>query len=273
MEQFNKARRPTGLMQSVWRHRRLLWELVRRDWTDRHAGQMLGALWSLGQPLLLTAVYLFLFVVVMPLRVGAIESAGPPYFVVVLAGLIPWLAAQDAFMRGTSSITANANLVKQVIFPIELLPLKGTLAALLPPLLMTTGLFVAYFAVGESGSWTLLLVPLLWGLQIVGMAGASFGLAAIGAYIKDAREVVQLFGMVNLYLMPVFYPVEIVPQPFRMLLYANPFSYGVWCYQDAWSGRFDHPLAWLIFPLVTLLALFVGWRTFRAAKPLFGNVL
>jgi lipopolysaccharide transport system permease protein len=266
------SRHKLSLFQSVWRHRQLLGELVRREWTDRHAGQMFGALWSLGQPLLLTAVYLFLFVVIMPMRGLEGTSDRVPYFVLVLAGLIPWLAAQDSFMRGTSAITANANLVKQVIFPIELLPLKGTLAALLPPAIMTLGLIITVFVLGVQ-SWTLIFVPVLWLVQIIGMAGASFGLAAIGAYVKDAREVVQLFGLVNLYLMPVFYPVEMVPMPFRVLIYANPFSYGAWCYQDAWSGQIAHPLAWVLFPTFAGLALFLGWRTFRAAKPLFGNVL
>ena len=98
------------------RHHQLLWELVRRDITDKHAGQLLGAAWSIGHPLLLTAIYLFVFAVVLPARTGG-SPAGQPYVVAVLAGLVPWLAAQYSFLRGVVSISGNANLVKQVIFP------------------------------------------------------------------------------------------------------------------------------------------------------------
>jgi lipopolysaccharide transport system permease protein len=254
------------------RHHQLLWELVRRDLTDKHAGQLLGAAWTIGHPLVLTAVYLFVFVIVLPARSG--ESPAPEsYVIAVLAGLVPWLAAQDSFLRGVVSVFANANLVKQVIFPIELLPLKGVLAALVPPLVMTAGLIVFLLASGRGVPWTLALLPGLWVVQVVGAAGVCFALAAVGAYFRDLRELVQLFCLVNLYLMPVFYTPAAMPESIRFLPYINPFSYGVWCYQDAWSGTLAHPAAWVVFPVTAVLALVGGYRVFRAARPYFGNVL
>jgi len=254
------------------RHHQLLWELVRRDITDKHAGQLLGAAWSIGHPLLLTAIYLFVFAVVLPARTGG-SPAGQPYVVAVLAGLVPWLAAQDSFLRGVVSISGNANLVKQVIFPIELLPIKGVLAALVPPAVITVGLMVYLLATGQGIPWTVALLPGLWAIQIIGTAGVCFALAAVGAYLRDLRELVQLFCLVNLYLMPVFYQPEAVPEALRFLPYINPFSYAVWCYQDAWAGSLDHPVAWAVFPVFAVLALVCGYRVFRAARPYFGNVL
>lgn len=253
------------------RHRQLLWELVRRELTDKHAGQFLGAIWLVGHPLLLTTVYLFLFAVVLPARTG--QSAGTPYVVAVLAGLVPWLAAQDSFLRGVLSISANANLVKQVIFPIELLPLKGVLASLLPPAVISAGLIGYLLATGHGLPWTLALLPALWAVQVMGTTGICFGLAAVGAYVRDLRELVQLFCLVNLYLLPIFYQPEAIPESLRFLPYMNPFSYAVWCYQDAWSGNLAHPWAWAVFPVTAIAALVGGYRVFRAARPYFGNVL
>ena len=254
------------------RHHQLLWELVRRDLTDKHAGQLLGTAWAIGHPLLLTAIYLFLFAVILPARGGG-TPVGEAYVVSVLAGLVPWLAAQDSFLRGVTSISGNANLVKQVIFPIELLPLKGVLAALLPPAVMSTGLAIYLLAAGSGLPWTVALLPGLWVVQVVGTAGICFALAAVGAYIRDLREIVQLFCLVNLYLLPVFYQPESVPASLRFLHYINPFSYAVWCYQDAWAGTLAHPTAWVIFPASAVIALVGGYRVFRAARPFFGNVL
>ena len=254
------------------RHHQLLWELVRREITDKHAGQLLGAAWSFGHPLLLTAVYLFVFAVVLPARTGG-NQGGQPYVIAVLAGLTPWLAAQDSFLRGVVSISGNANLVKQVIFPIELLPLRAVLTALVPPAVITAGLIIYLLAAGHGLPWTLALLPGLWVVQIIGTAGVCFALAAVGAYLRDLRELVQVFCLVNLYLMPVFYQPDAIPESIRFLPYINPFSYAVWCYQDAWAGSLDHPVAWVVFPVLAVLALVGGYRVFRAARPYFGNVL
>jgi lipopolysaccharide transport system permease protein len=260
------------LFGKVRRHRQLLVELVRRDITDKHAGQLLGPTWILGHPLLLTAIYLFLFVWVLPARgmTGGVESI---YVVQVLAGLIPWLAAQDSLLRGVSSLSGNANLVKQVIFPIELLPVKGVFAALLAPIVMSTGLVIFLILSGRGITATVALVPLLWFIQIAGVTGLSLGLAAIGAYFRDLRELVQLFCLVNLYLLPVFYQPEAMPESIRFVPYANPFSYLVWCHQDAWTGTINHPIAWVLFPTFALLSLLLGNLIFQAVRPQLGNVL
>jgi lipopolysaccharide transport system permease protein len=261
----------SDLFARIWRHRQLLLELIRRDVTDRHAGHLLGAGWSVAHPLILTGVYLFLFAVVVPLRMGG--TATSDYVIYVLSGLIPWLAAQDAFLRGVVALSGNANLVKQVIFPIELLPIKGTLSALLPPAVMSVATAIFVLIARGSLPWTLGFLPVLWLFQVLGTWGICIALSAAGAYFRDLREVVQVFCLVNLYLMPVFYPPSALPAGFQFIPYINPFSYGVWCHQDAWSGQLAHPYAWAIFPAMSGLALIGGYRLFRKAKPFFGNVL
>ena len=254
------------------RHRHLCWELVRRDLTDRHAGQVLGPAWMFAQPLVLIALHLFLFAVVLPAR-GLGGSGELGYVVSVLAGLIPWLAIQDSLLRGVTSVATNANLVKQVVFPVELLPVKGAFVALIPPAAMT-GVLVLYLLVtGHPVPWTIALLPAVWVVQIAGTLGLCLGLGAVGAYVRDVRELIQLFGLVNLYLMPVFFPPGVLPAAIRFVMYANPFSHVVWCHQDVWAGRISHPASWALFPVTAGLAFVVGWRVFRAARPHFGNVL
>lgn len=261
-----------GLGARLVRYRHLCWELVRRDLTDRHAGQVFGPAWMFAQPLVLIAVHLFLFAVVLPAR-GLGGSADLDYVVAVLAGLIPWLAVQDSLLRGVTSIGSNANLVKQVVFPVELLPIKSVFVALVPPAVMTGGLLIYLAVAGHPVPWTLALLPAVWLVQVVGTFGLCLGLASAGAYVRDLRELVHLFGLVNLYLMPVFFPPEALPTAVRFVPYANPFSHLVWCHQDVWAGRVGHPVSWVILPVLAGLALLIGWRVFRAARPHLGNVL
>jgi lipopolysaccharide transport system permease protein len=258
--------------RALFRHRQLCWELVRRDLTDRHAGQILGPVWMFAQPIVLIALHLFVFAVVLPAR-GLGGSSDLSYVVLVLAGLIPWLAIQDSLLRGVTSVATNANLVKQVVFPVELLPIKGVFVALVPSAAMTGLLLLCLAGTGYPVPWTIVLLPGVWAVQIAGTLGLCLGLSAVGAYVRDVRELIQLFGLVNLYLMPVFFPPEALPAAVRFIPYANPFSHVVWCHQDVWSGRLGHPASWVVFPVAAGLALLAGWRVFRAARPHFGNVL
>jgi lipopolysaccharide transport system permease protein len=261
-----------GGFRALIRHRHLCWELVRRDLTDRHAGQILGPAWMFAQPLVLIALHLFLFAVVLPAR-GLGGSNDLSYVVSVLAGLIPWLAIQDSLLRGVASVATNANLVKQVVFPVELLPIKGVFVALVPPAAMTGLLLLYLVGTGYPVPWTIVLLPAVWLVQVAGTLGLCLGFAAVGTYVRDVRESIHLFGLVNLYLMPVFFQPAVLPAAVRFVPYANPFSHVIWCHQDVWSGRLSHPTSWIVFPIAAGLALLVGWRIFRAARPHFGNVL
>ena len=89
---------------------------------------------------------------------------------------------------------------------------------------------------------------MLLAFQLLAMIGVAFALAAVGAYLRDAKDFVQLFAMMGVYLLPRVYLPEWVPTLFKPLLYLNPFSYMVWGYQDAlYFGRFQHPWAWGVF--------------------------
>jgi lipopolysaccharide transport system permease protein len=85
---------------------------------------------------------------------------------------------------------------------------------------------------------------------------------------------VQILNVIGIYLMPIVYLPSMVPGIFQPLLYLNPFSYMVWCYQDAvYFGRFEHPWAWLVFPMLCLGTFVLGYRLFRRLKLMLGNVL
>ena len=106
------------------------------------------------------------------------------------------------------------------------------------------------------------------------MMGISYMLSAVGAYFKDIKDFVQLFGVAGMYAMPIFYLPGWVPELFKPVLYANPFSYLVWCYQDVfYFGEIVHPLAWGVNAVLSLIIFTLGYRFFRKVKPGFGSAL
>jgi lipopolysaccharide transport system permease protein len=256
------------------RHWRLLWEMTKREMTERHAGQFFGMFWALAHPLLLVTVYVFAFTFVFKCTIAGPGERSLSYTAYLLSGLIPWIAFQDAMTRSVTAIAANANLVKQVVFPIELLPLKGILVSLATQVL-GTGLLALYVLISQGSlPWTIILLPFLWLAQLLTMSGFAFVLSSVGTYFRDMKELVQLFVTLGMFVTPISYLPQWVPDLIRPLLYLNPFSYLCWCYQDiCFYGRFQH---WWAFPIVFVgsLAVFcTGYRVFRKLKTHFGSVL
>ena len=136
--------------------------------------------------------------------------------------------------------------------------------------------FLGIYTLGQYHAlpWTYVLLPLLVFLQFLAMLGTAFTLSSIGVFFRDIGDFVQIAGIVLIFLLPIVYLPSSVPASFDPILWLNPFSYMVWCYQDVlYFGRFEHPAAWWIFPLWTLLLFTGGYRLFRRLQPHFADVL
>jgi lipopolysaccharide transport system permease protein len=252
--------------------RELILELVLRELRDRHAGQSLGRIWAYGHPLLLMIIYSFLFAYVFPTRFGS-GMGLQDFSLNVLAGILPWLAFQDLLARSPSVLIGHANLVKQIVFPIEVLPVKTAMASVLPFVL---GLL---FTIGYAGlqgrlAWIVLALPGVIICQLAAMTGAALLLSAVGVFFRDIRELVQVFCTVNLFAQPILYNPFSTPEFLQTIFLFNPFSYLIWCWQDAlYHGAPLHPVAWVVLPLASLGLLLLGWIAFKRMSHAFGDAL
>lgn len=264
----------TELWALLRHHRELMLELARRDIADRYVGQFLGMFWAVAHPLFMMGIYVFIFAFVFKVKIGDSLDIPRDYTVYILSGLIPWMAFQECMSKSCSAISANSSLVKQVVFPVEVLPAKGVFAAFLTQLISTALLILYTIIATKQVPLTYILIPVIWGLQFLAMIGVSYMLSAIGAYFKDIKDFVQLFGVAGMYAMPIFYLPGWVPEIFKPVLYINPFSYLVWCYQDVfYFGGITHPEAWVINIIGSFFIFIVGYRFFRKVKPGFGGAL
>jgi lipopolysaccharide transport system permease protein len=256
------------------KHRRLTWEMAKNEISDRYAGQVLGAFWTVVHPLFLMALYVFIFAFVFRITFNNPEALPRDYATYILAGLVPWISLQDSMNKSTTAILSNVSLVKQVVFPIEILPAKGVIVTLITQLISLAFLSIYLLVRYWTLPWTFVLLPLVILGSAMIMVGMGFVLSAAGAYFRDIKDIVQIAGLVGMYLAPVFYLPENVPKAFAPALYANPFSYVIWCYQDAiYFGSIRHPWAWLVFGLLSFFVFAIGYRAFRKAKLFIGNVV
>jgi lipopolysaccharide transport system permease protein len=251
----------------------LVLALARRDILDRYAGQVLGGLWAIANPLLLMAVYVFAFTVLFKGRVGA-EGSALEYTAYILVSLVPWVAMSEVIGRAPEAVTSNANLVRQIVFPNELLPLKITFGAL-PTLVL--GLAVALVVCGVTGhaslkGWALLPIPIICYLLMA--TGFAYLLAAFGVFVRDIKEIVGVTLSMGLFLHPILYPPGLAPQALQLLFYFSPISYLLWIFRDAaFYGGVTDPWVWIVAVLLSLAIFAIGFRVYTILQPSFGNAL
>jgi lipopolysaccharide transport system permease protein len=260
------------LISSVVQYRELLWEMTRRDLLERQAGLAFGAFWVLGQPLLMMLVYVFVFSFVFKVRLGT-GDVGLDYTAFLLAGLVPWLAFTEALGRAPTCITENASLVKQIVFPVEILPLKIVLSTLViigVGLAFPVGLMV-FSGTAKPIFWLLLPITII--TQLLLATGLAYAIAVVGVFFRDIRNIVQLFLMIGLFAHPILYPPGMLPKWAEIGFQLSPFSHIIWIYRDSMLGNFSHPISWFVAPTLSIACLVIGYRMFRSLRHMFGDAL
>ncbi len=254
-------------------HRLLIFEMTRRALVDQHAGQVLGRIWAVCHPLMFAGIYILVFAFVFKSQFGGTADLPLDRPAFILAGLVPWLGMIRSMSLSASSLISGSNLVKQVVFPIEVLPVKDVLASFFGQLVSLLALVVYVLAKYGELSFSYLWLPVLLVMQFAFLCGVAFVLSALTPFFRDLRELVTVFAQIGIFTLPIIFVPPVSPVV-EAVLHINPFSYPVWCYQDAlFYGRIDHPLAWGVFAGMSLIGVAVGLRVFQRMKIIVGNVL
>lgn len=256
------------------RHRGLVAAMTSRELTDRYAGQVLGAAWAIISPMLTMLIYVWVFTYVFQGRLGAIDDTNA-FTAYALAGLSPWIALGEALSRSVGVVTNNSNLVKQIVFPVEVLPLKIVLASF--PTLMI-GLVLSIGAAQMSGLLDvrrlLILLPYALVCYLFFVGGLCFALAAFGVFLRDLKDIIAFILGVGLFLNPIIYPPGGAPPWLAVSFDYNPVANMVMLFHHAIVGSVDPPNhSMIIMPIVSVILFALGWRAFRVLKPTFGNAL
>lgn len=251
----------------------LIWPLARRMFVTRYRGSALGLVWAVLTPLALIAVFTFVFAGVFNARFTR-EGSAWDYALYLFCGLLPWTAFQESLQQSAGVVVAHANLVKRVVFPLETLPVAQALAALAGQLFGTAALLVATLVVRGELHATTLWLPVLLVPQLLLTLGASWLVASLGVFLRDTAQALSLLLMVWMYLTPVIYPESVVPERYRALLSANPFTHLVRSYRNCllegaapdWPG-----LGY--FTLVAVITFVLGYWWFARTRKNFADVI
>ena len=218
-------------LRTLYRYRQLLTALTARDLKARYRGSVLGFFWSLANPLLLLGVYTVVFTLFFPSNIVR------PYPLFLFAGILPWTFFSAAVLESTTSISANAALIKKVMFPAEALPLVVVLSHLvhfllaLPVLLVATLLFAWHGDIALHG--TIALLPFLVILQAIFVAGVAMSVASVSVLFRDLRDIITNLMQLGFFITPIIYLIDNISiRSLRAVLRLNPMTPFVVSYQD-----------------------------------------
>ena len=261
----------------LYHYRELTRNLVIRDLKVRYKNSVLGMLWSLLNPLLMTLVFTVVFTLMLP---SGAEI--PNYPVFFMCGFLPWSFFAASVTGATGSIVNNANLIKKVYFPREILPLADVLSNLINFLLALVVLFAMLFVFRMGLTPAVLMLPLIILAQVMFIAGMALFLSTANVFFRDTQHILEVLLLAWFFLTPIFYPITILPVSAEILgftvniqLWArrlNPMASLIASYRDILYRGELTGLDFFLRTLVTcLIVLVVGYLVFCRFSSVFGE--
>ena len=263
--------RPLAL---IWRQRTLLKRMTWREISSRYRESVLGSVWAALNPLLMLAIYTFVFGFIMKSRWPGQGDNKLLFALTLFAGLIVNTLFAETVNRCTTVISENANYVKKVVFPLEMLPLVVLGSAVFHAVVSLAILVVANALLGTGLHWSMLLLPVVIGPILLTSAGVGWILASLGVFLRDASQVVGFLTALLMFLSPIFYPVTVFPQQVRNLLFLNPLTLPVLeVRQVAIEGLPPHWISVLAAYGIGLLVAALGLWFFERTRRGFADVV
>lgn len=265
------------MFASLWPYRFLLWQWSRRLLAQRYAGSLLGPLWTLVTPLFMLAIYTFVFGIVFRARwqaLGANLDNTGGYALMLFCGMAAFQLFAETVNGSSRCIVDNANLVKKVIFPLQILPAAQTLSAAVTSLAWFGLTLAGALLAGQAIPWTALLLPLPFVPLMAISLGIGWFVAGITVYLRDTPHVVGLGLQALFFMTPIFYPEELVPESLRWVADVNPLAHI--CRQCRELLLFGHIPPWgetLLLWLLSAVICQLGYSWFSRVQRGFADVL
>lgn len=265
---------PVALLSSLYTNRSLIYSLTKREVVGRYRGSIMGLAWSFFNPVLMLAVYTFVFSVVFKARwVGGSESK-TEFALVLFAGLMVYNLFAECVNRAPGLILSNVNYVKKVIFPLEILPVVAFGSAVFHFFINILVWLLFYLIFFGLPPVTLFLLPAVLVPLILMTLGVSWLLASLGVYLRDVSQIVGVITTVLMFLSPIFFPISALPEQYQPLMQLSPLTFVVeqsrdvmiWSKQVVWR-------AWIVQVMLSVCVAWLGFAWFQKTRKGFADVL
>lgn len=238
--------------------------MTKDEITKNWAGSILGKYWNLLYPLLFLGMYAVTYVVILKVRVG--EMAGVEYTMMIFCGLVPYFGFAESLRSGVTSLSRNSTILKDIVFPVEMLPVRDVLVALWGMLFSLGWLLLGLLAFGKLNIYAFFVIPAVL-LQLIFSIGIVWFLSVLAVFIRDIAHVVNIVILFLLFISPFAYTPDMVPDRLRLILYVNPMYYLTELYrQPLFYGRPPDVHVIFIFGGISVLLFLAGHFFIRRLK-------
>jgi lipopolysaccharide transport system permease protein len=258
--------RMVDAIYSIWGHRRILLATAWADIRARYIGTAGGIAWLFLYPMLFLGLYALVYTVIF--RVQPVGMTTEEYLLFIFSGLVPFLGFAEALGAGVPAVIANKSLIRNTLFPIELIPLKTVLTSSVS-MLIGFSLLVSVIVLRGQLQWTILfLFPILI-LNLLFTCGIVWLLSTLNVFIRDIGNMVPLLTIVLMLISPIAYSESQVPASVLPIMKLNPLFHIIGLYRSAlFGGAVD--FSGLVLTTVGAVALFVaGYHVFTRLKIVF----
>lgn len=251
------------VFKELYNYRELLKTNIKKEVRGKYKGSWLGVLWTFLNPLLMLAVYAFVFPYILRVNV---EN----YTIFMIVALIPWNFFTTAIQSGTGSVVANGNILKKVYFPREIIPISITTSQLVNFLITCIIMFVFILFSGVGFSIHLLLMPLLILIQFLITLSLTFVLSALTVFVRDVDHFVSVALTLGFYATPIVYQASMLPEKFQWVLKFNPMAQLVEAYR---AILYYHQMPDFnmigIWGVLSIILLVIGYMIFKKLEKSF----
>lgn len=252
-----------GMLQALWSYRGFILGSVKREFQARYRNSLLGAAWTVLNPLAMIVVYTVIFSQVMHAKLPGVGH-GFAYSIYLCSGILTWGLFAEIVGRGQNIFLDNANLLKKISFPRMTLPIIAVLNAVLN-FAIIFGLFLAFLLLtGYWPGWTVLSVLPILVIELCFAIGLGMVLGVLNVFFRDVGQFFGIFVQFWFWMTPVVYPSSILPDRVKPLMAINPMYPLINAYQTIFVQQSQPDWASLIYPLVCGLVLCaLGMRLYR----------
>ncbi len=262
-------------LATLYERRWLVNYLAQRQMARSYQASYLGVVWAFLSPLMMVVLLTVIFSEVLGIKFREVTGDSALNFGLFLyCGLLPFLAYSQALRAGAGVIRRNSDLVKGVVFPLEILPLTAVITSLIQNTLGVGALMLVLGVLEHRLHWTVILLPLVMVPQLLFTLGLSYLMSAAGTYVPDVRETLRAVVRATFFITPILWPAGRVPEDWKFLVDYNPLAFLVNAYRDLiLEGELPGVMGAVYFSLFAAALFAVGFMVFNRVKHNFADLL
>lgn len=258
-----------AVFRELIKYRQMIVSLVRKELRGRYKGSVLGFLWTFINPLLQLIVYSIVFSTIM--RVVDTEK----YYLFLFVALIPWIFFSTSVSGGANSIIANKDMVTKIYFPREVLPISYVTSCFVNMLFCFIVIFAVLIVSGTGiNSAVLIYLPVVMIIEYMLALGITMITSSVTVFFRDLEHILGIVMMAWMYLTPIMYTPDMVPEQYRLLFNINPMCSIIIAYRDILYYKRAPVMSTLLYSAgLGIILLVVGFMVFSLLKKKFAESL